>query len=476
MRCRVGSPLVTCVWMAAWVTPGCGTPSPSFVCTDSVQCDVGVGGVCQPTGYCSFPDASCPSGQRYGEFAGTMSGLCVGDEPGGPDAADAASSPTVCGGTRMLRGFSMAMPDTWLAAGSGTMSGTTPGSNSITLGGTRALGTVRYYDLRGDQVSVEVDVAAIGRTYLAVGSGGAKVELFQEGGVLRFGIRNGTVFSETAAIAYSASAHRWWRLQESGGMVRWGYSADGDTWSDGAAVQPPFPLDNVSVHLGVTTAGAATATFARLNDGQPAGTWCLAHSVRDGFDDGLPGSLWKRAPATQVNCAASESGVLVFAASTPSMGTANCTYLSSTAYSFTGDITIRVDPPQMSQSVDTVSFGFVDANGKQVGFRYEVSPTLGPTLGVGFIPPNQARIVTSYTYSAEAHRWWRVRRNGAAVAWEVSPGPVSGVMTWTNLPGPDVGDVTFDMVDVGIVLETMSESDTSPVTTVGFDDFNSPPP
>ncbi len=38
----------------------------------------GAVGTCQPNGYCSFPDAECPSGQRYGELAGGgFAGLCV---------------------------------------------------------------------------------------------------------------------------------------------------------------------------------------------------------------------------------------------------------------------------------------------------------------------------------------------------------------------------------------------------------------
>jgi Regulator of Chromosome Condensation (RCC1) repeat protein len=58
---------------------GC-TPIPrAFHCTDSQQC-VGNGnnGTCEATGWCSFADASCASGRRYGQFAGdALGGACV---------------------------------------------------------------------------------------------------------------------------------------------------------------------------------------------------------------------------------------------------------------------------------------------------------------------------------------------------------------------------------------------------------------
>ena len=47
-----------------------------FACADDSAC---AGGVCQPEGFCSFPDESCDSGQRFGEFAGDgLAGVCVG--------------------------------------------------------------------------------------------------------------------------------------------------------------------------------------------------------------------------------------------------------------------------------------------------------------------------------------------------------------------------------------------------------------
>lgn len=62
----------------------------AFACTQSDEC--GAQGVCEPSGFCSFPDGECPSGQRYGDHApGSVAGVCVpvgeassGDDEGPP--------------------------------------------------------------------------------------------------------------------------------------------------------------------------------------------------------------------------------------------------------------------------------------------------------------------------------------------------------------------------------------------------------
>lgn len=53
--------------------------SATFACMGNDECESqGAIGVCQPNGYCSFPDAGCVSGQRYGDHAGGgFAGMCV---------------------------------------------------------------------------------------------------------------------------------------------------------------------------------------------------------------------------------------------------------------------------------------------------------------------------------------------------------------------------------------------------------------
>ena len=53
--------------------------STEFKCQTADQCSA-TDGACETNGYCSFPDSMCSSGRRYGEFSGSLSNKCVGDE------------------------------------------------------------------------------------------------------------------------------------------------------------------------------------------------------------------------------------------------------------------------------------------------------------------------------------------------------------------------------------------------------------
>ncbi len=63
-----------------------------FQCSETEDCQGRPGGVCEPTGYCSFPDDACPSGRRYGEFSqGSLSGACVVPDEGTSTSAGEGS-------------------------------------------------------------------------------------------------------------------------------------------------------------------------------------------------------------------------------------------------------------------------------------------------------------------------------------------------------------------------------------------------
>ena len=64
--------------------------STQFTCASTAEC--GTDGVCEANSFCSFTDATCPMGRRYGELSGPFAGKCVGEEPGidgGIDGTDA---------------------------------------------------------------------------------------------------------------------------------------------------------------------------------------------------------------------------------------------------------------------------------------------------------------------------------------------------------------------------------------------------
>jgi alpha-tubulin suppressor-like RCC1 family protein len=89
--------------VVAWVVvavAGCGGPSRvvGVTCSAEGDCAVdGIAGQCEATGFCSYPDATCASGQRYSPAAtGGLSNTCVaGGACGGPDQP--CCNGTVCG-------------------------------------------------------------------------------------------------------------------------------------------------------------------------------------------------------------------------------------------------------------------------------------------------------------------------------------------------------------------------------------------
>jgi alpha-tubulin suppressor-like RCC1 family protein len=64
----------------AFALTGCDPGA--FVCADSDDC--GAAGRCEADGSCSFEDATCELGRRYGRYAGSVSEQCVGEGTSDP--------------------------------------------------------------------------------------------------------------------------------------------------------------------------------------------------------------------------------------------------------------------------------------------------------------------------------------------------------------------------------------------------------
>lgn len=69
--------------LAAALALACTTDSAVFTCSSDSDCTGEGNGVCQPNGFCAFPDAMCESGFRYGELAGGgFANTCVSLDAG----------------------------------------------------------------------------------------------------------------------------------------------------------------------------------------------------------------------------------------------------------------------------------------------------------------------------------------------------------------------------------------------------------
>lgn len=129
VRCCVGRALRTVVaaWLCASSSLACAA-APTFECITDAQCvGNGADGLCQVTGYCSFPDTVCPTGQRYGEHGGSLADQCVG---GGGNAGTGNAGTGIDGAT-----------DTDTAVGSGSQqtdstSASGPGPTDTSTGAT----------------------------------------------------------------------------------------------------------------------------------------------------------------------------------------------------------------------------------------------------------------------------------------------------------------------------------------------------
>ena len=104
----------------ATVLAACSTGA--FACTDDSECEPGIGGRCEPSGFCSFPDPECDSGYRYGDHAANgLAQQCVDPVPMATTTASGAST-----GSEGDGGSTTAEPTTTIPIDDGSTGPTCP--------------------------------------------------------------------------------------------------------------------------------------------------------------------------------------------------------------------------------------------------------------------------------------------------------------------------------------------------------------
>jgi hypothetical protein len=80
------------IGIAVGVASGASCISPgAFACNDDAEC--GADGICEESGYCSSPDADCPSGRRWSRYSPSdLAGRCVEDDTGTSTSTSVATT------------------------------------------------------------------------------------------------------------------------------------------------------------------------------------------------------------------------------------------------------------------------------------------------------------------------------------------------------------------------------------------------
>lgn len=129
------------------------------------------------------------------------------------------------------------------------------------------------HDLTGCSTFVHVlDVPTDPNVQLSFGANSGLmdgVHITLDAGELNLEVKKGGTYSTLKKVAFSATAHAWWRIREASGHVYWEASTDGKAWVELASVAAPFAFNAVKVWVGVGTSGttsqAAQASVDQFN-------------------------------------------------------------------------------------------------------------------------------------------------------------------------------------------------------------------
>jgi hypothetical protein len=212
----------------------------------------------------SLTGSGTPRVARSGSMSGTGTLSASGTVPS-PKAATLTST------------FDTLDPAVWYIAPNATVSG---GRLTLTTSATyQGVSTYPRFDLTGSAFYVEVPQVT------NAGNGTVECEMFvQDNNVVNLLLTkqgpnlvsqwsDATGYYPLDTRAYSATAHRWWRISESGGIVTWAASPDGVTWTTLATVAPAaIGFDPTAVALilntgfyGASEPNPGTAVFDNLN-------------------------------------------------------------------------------------------------------------------------------------------------------------------------------------------------------------------
>lgn len=276
-----------------------GTPSAAATVPSVVLSPAGIGtgetfGTAAVAGVLQVTAGTIASGQAFG--TPTAGGL-LATAPGTIASAEAfgvltaAVQVIVSPSALTLVDSFITLTPAWTVSGGAAVSG---GQASLpATSGYPALRSVSSYDLTGAQVAVRV----VAVPNASNGSTQGIMELARdpdnfvqfvwENGLLFFRERAAGIYSDTS-VPYSPGDHRWWRITESAGTVRWETSADNIAWVTLRSRAQAFALTNlyVAFYGGNYNAAPTPGTFV-IDDANMLPPF-FAGTIADGADFGVP--------------------------------------------------------------------------------------------------------------------------------------------------------------------------------------------
>lgn len=346
-----------------------------------------------------------------------------------------------------------------------------------TMGGFGAVVNSDYhYDIREDSVWIDVtrvmnsNVSAW--TYFNIGLDGDNyIEIYHEGSDLIFGQEIDGNHTKFKTIPYDATAHRFWKIRESGGKAYFETAPDGQIWTEQLQISTNllFPMDLVRVEIGAGSDGVqmdpGEAHFDNFNGGgQPTQKLCPMHSITDNFDDGVRDRQWGEAWEDSPGMLAEENGR--FALHCVDNSTNYAGLQSSRGFDLSeSSLTIEIPMTPLGSATTTFGLDFDGPEDRDLEMFFEQGQ-----IHVGYEVDDNFQSLGSLAYSPQMHRWWRVRGSANTVYWETAPDG----KTWTTQFQVSPPPVPINALSVEIYGGTWQ-----PVMMPGegqADNLNLPPP
>ena len=134
------------------------------------------------------------------------------------------------------------------------------------LTGYSSVSSSEWFDLTSSQFAIEAVRANLGGTGQSImtvrTSSGNTLQFICTDGQLVFRMTRGATVTDHQ-VPYEATAHRWWRVHETGGTARWETSPDGRAWTLRHSASLPFSVAKTHLSLDAGSYGspASTTTF-----------------------------------------------------------------------------------------------------------------------------------------------------------------------------------------------------------------------